>query len=220
MLKPGIEELKWNSQNIDPFINQSMTIVNEVDELVKKMKENVSKIQEMMTHWEKPLFERKAKPFLPEDLEQTHSSQVGPRLEEITQHGKDIHKLLKDSADNIKPDKKSQNWLSYVYYVNGLVIEGITNGISSSMNYLAEQISIPYNKQHQKLPIFDIKVDLRDREVVFEPSITPNSRNNGIRDIIQKIQDDFISIAIQMGRLDTYYLTGNASGDYLPEIKD
>jgi len=69
MLKPGIEELKWNSQNIDPFINQSMTIVNEVDELVRKMKENVSKIQEMMVHWEKPLFERKAKPFLPEDLE-------------------------------------------------------------------------------------------------------------------------------------------------------
>jgi len=69
---------------------------------------------------------------------------------------------LKDSADNIKPDKKSLNWLSYVNYVNGLVIEGITSGISSSMNYLAEQISIPYNKQHQKLPIFDIKVDLRD----------------------------------------------------------
>lgn len=32
---PGINELKWNSQNIDPFINSSMKIVSEVDRLVK-----------------------------------------------------------------------------------------------------------------------------------------------------------------------------------------
>lgn len=212
-LRPGIEDLKWNSQNIDPFIKEAMSIVQDVDELVKKMKENVSRIQEMMALWEEPLFQRKAKPFFPEDLEQTHQSTVAPRLEDIEKHGKDIAKLLKDSADAIKPDKKSQNWLSYVDYVNGLVIEGITHAINCSMSYLAEQISIPYNKQFAKQPIFDIKVDLRDREVVFEPSIGPNSRQNGIRDIIQKIQDDFISIA-SFSRLDT------GCGDYLPEIKD
>jgi hypothetical protein len=115
-----------------------MSIVNEVDELVKRMKDNVNKIQDMMANWEKPLFERKAKPFFPEDLEQTHQSQVAPRLEEIEKHGKDIHKLLKESSDAIKPDKKSQNWLSYVDYVNGLVIEGVTHGINCSMSYLAE----------------------------------------------------------------------------------
>jgi hypothetical protein len=49
---------------------------------------------------------------------------------------------------------------------------------------------------------------------VFEPSIGSNTRGNGIRDILQRIQDDFISIAIQMARLDT------GQGDYLPEIKD
>jgi hypothetical protein len=115
-----------------------MTIVTDVDELVKKMKENVNRIKEMMNLWEKPLFDRKPKPYFPEDLEQTHQSQVAPRLEEIEKHGKDISKLLKESADAIKPDKKSQNWLSYVDYVNGLVIEGITHAINCSMSYLAE----------------------------------------------------------------------------------
>jgi hypothetical protein len=52
-----------------------------------------------------------------------------PRLEDIKNHGKEIHKALKDTADNIKPDKKSATWLAYVDYVNGLVIEGITKGI-------------------------------------------------------------------------------------------
>jgi dynein heavy chain len=71
-----------------------------------------------------------------------------PRLEDIKNHGKEIHKLMKDTADSIKPDKKSHTWLAYVDYVNGLVIEGITKGINASMFYLAEQISIGYNKHH------------------------------------------------------------------------
>jgi dynein heavy chain len=56
-LQAGIDTLKWNSENIDPFINQAMTIVTDVDELVKKMKENVSKMIEIMNVWsEQPLF--------------------------------------------------------------------------------------------------------------------------------------------------------------------
>ena len=160
------------------------------------MKDNVKKMQDMMCKWEKSLFDRKFKPLYPEDLEQTHQSQVMTRLEDIKNHGRDIHKLMKDTAENIKPDKKSATWLAYVDYVNGLVIEGITNGIQQSMSYLADQISIAYNKQHGHPPMFDIKVDLRDREVVFDPSVQSNSRGTGIRDILQKIIDDFISIAI------------------------
>jgi hypothetical protein len=61
-----------------------------------------------------------------------------PRLEEIRNHGKEIHKLMKDTADSIKPDKKSNSWVAYVDYVNGLVIEGITKGINASMNFFAD----------------------------------------------------------------------------------
>lgn len=121
---------------------------------------------------------------------------------------------MKDTMENIKPDKKSERWLAYVDYINGLVIEGITLGIKSSMNYLAEQISIPYNRTHSLQPMFDIKVDLMDRDVVFDPSIQANSNQNGIRDLLQNIIDDFISISIQITRLDT------STGDYLVEIKD
>ena len=62
--------------------------------------------------------------------------------------------------------------------------------------------------------MFDIRVELRDRDVKFEPPIESSQRGNGICDIIMKITNDFISLAIQMPRLDT----GN--GDYLVEIKD
>lgn len=50
-LQAGIDKLKWNSQGIDPFINTAMKVVSEVDELVKKMKDNVNKMKNMMKLW-------------------------------------------------------------------------------------------------------------------------------------------------------------------------
>ena len=47
-LAKGIEDLKWNSQGIDPFIKNAMETITQVDELVRKMKDNVKKIQNMM----------------------------------------------------------------------------------------------------------------------------------------------------------------------------
>jgi hypothetical protein len=82
------------------------------------------------------------------------------------------------------------------------------------MSFLSDQISIPFNKHHGYPPIFDIRVDLIDREVIFDPSIGKNRKENGLQDILQGIADDFISLAIQVPRLDT------GVGDYLVEIKD
>jgi len=45
---------------------------------------------------------------------------------------------MKDTAEAIKPYKKSLTWLAYMDYFNGLVIEVITKGIDSSMTYMAD----------------------------------------------------------------------------------
>jgi hypothetical protein len=103
---------------------------------------------------------------------------------------------LRDTQDNIKPDKKGYVWLQYVDYVNGLLIEGITIAINSSMSFLADQINLHSNRVNMWTPIFEIKVDLIEGELDFLPSIDSNERNNGIRDILNEISNDFISIAI------------------------
>lgn len=117
----------------------------------------------------------------------------------------------------MRPNKNSPEWKAYVDYVNGLVIEGITLGISSSMLDLAQQISIHYNKVNGLAPIFQINVCLADRQISFDPSISQNESGNGIRDIINNITEHFISLAIKMpSRVDNQ----QGAGDYLVEIKD
>lgn len=65
--------------------------------------------------------------------------------------------------------------------------------------------------------MFDIKLDLRNRQVEFDPTIQCNESENGIRDILQKIVDDFISICCLIPRLDAGF---DATGDFLVEVKD
>lgn len=60
-----------------------MSIVTTIDTLVKKMKDNVRKMEIMMKLWENPLYDRKLKPFTPEDFEQIHSALVISRLDEV-----------------------------------------------------------------------------------------------------------------------------------------
>ena len=71
--------------------------------------------------------------------------------------------------------------------MNGLLVEGITMGISSSMKFVANTINIQNQALSDKQPIFDLKILLQNREVQFEPSIESNERGNGIRDIINNI---------------------------------
>jgi len=97
-LQDGIDRLRWNSEGIDKFIKIAHEIVMDVDELVKKMKENIDKIHKFMSNWtEKPFYERKPKPMPPDELAQQHSATVENRLEDVRNHGKEIHKLLKDT---------------------------------------------------------------------------------------------------------------------------
>jgi len=54
------------------------------------MKDNVGKMQDFMSQWEKPLYERSLKPRPPDELIQQHESLKMPRLEDIRNHGKEI----------------------------------------------------------------------------------------------------------------------------------
>ena len=182
--------------------------------LLNKMKDNVKSMNSKCVDWCRPLYDRKNKPMSPDDLEQTHRASVDLRLQIIKEEGRDINRLLKDTMDHIKPNKKSIEWLAYQDYINSVIIEGITNAIVSSLKHLANQLLEEYNRHNDLPPMFDVKVDLIESQVCFDPPISSSAKENGIKDIIFRIIDNLISIASLIPRLD------QNPGDYLMEIKD
>ena len=216
-VEPGIVTLRWKDEGIEPFIKSSMVVVKDVDTLVKKMKENVRKMQDHMARWaEKPLVERKNKPLAPEDFESQHKSVVLARHQEIKDNGRDITRLLKDSQEHIRPPKASVEWKAYQDYVNSLIIEGMANAIISSLSHLSFLIDPNALKRAEApmAPLFDVKIMLQDAEVMFDPPIGSTDRSNGVRDIIHSIIGDFFFICTLVARQDT------SPGDYLVEMKD
>ena len=109
-LQAGTDTLKWNSESnkVDKFIRTAKDAVMEVDELTKKLKENVQKMHEVMEKWKDPFFERQgSKPVKPDVFISTHAATVENRYEQVTAQGKEIHRYLKDTFDSTKSDKKS-----------------------------------------------------------------------------------------------------------------
>lgn len=68
-LEEGITKLTWNSPGIDQFIAAAHNVVAKIDDLVRKMKDNVLKMHDYMNFWKNPLFDRKTKTMTPDDLE-------------------------------------------------------------------------------------------------------------------------------------------------------
>ena len=88
-----------------------MSVVIDINELVKKMKENVKSMNSKCVNWWRLLYDMKNKPMSPDDFEQTHSASVDQRLQIIKEEGRDINKLLKNTMDHTKSNKNHSNGL-------------------------------------------------------------------------------------------------------------
>jgi len=65
-LRPGIEEYRWKSPNINDFIVKSKKTVDILFDTVNKMKENYKKIKDSLQDFNKAVIEKKTKPLSPE----------------------------------------------------------------------------------------------------------------------------------------------------------
>lgn len=89
----------------------------------------------------------------------------------VKEKGQAIHKLIREVNDAIKIDKKSPIWKAYVDYVNEIVLIGISNAIITALKNLNEQIDFHTRKHDGVVPIFEIKLELQDNLVNYEPPI-------------------------------------------------
>ena len=225
-LAAGLAELRWRSEDrIPEFIETAMRVVSDVSGVVDVMKGNLRRISRILSEWcKESILERKrgAKPATTEEFDLGHKARVGVRIMSMTERGKEIHKFLKSSSESLKISKTAATWRAYVDFVNNIVIEGFVSAIAVSLQYLCEILDPLIIARHEMLPVFDVRIELREGEIVFDPPFDleegpgpgPGPGRTTLRETVDSWLKDFFAMATVMARLDSNV------GDYLNEIKE
>lgn len=220
VLAPGLTDLRWKDEaQIPEFIETTMKVVSDVSGVVEVMKTNLRSITGLLCSWcKEPIIERKAKGVKPVPMEEfhvKHVERIGGIMMNMTDHGKEIHKFLKDSSEALKVSKVASTWKAYQDFVNNIVIEGFVAAIGVSLKALKEILDPTCIAMYEILPLFDVKIELQGEIIVFEPPFCAKIPSDpSLRKTIDDWLKDFFSIVTVMPRLDVN------CGDYLVEVRE
>lgn len=124
-------------------------------------------------------------------------------------------KLLKEVLDAVKIERKSPMWLAYLQYVNEIVLDGIAKVIGTALSHLNDQIDPVYIKKQELVCIFEIRLELGELDVIYDPIIEETNHVTSVRNYIKGWIQDYFLISNLIHRLDI-----NDASDYLVEIRD
>merc|ERR1719359_1865824 len=113
----------------------------------------------------------------------------------MTEGGKEIQRFVKDSSESLKVSKVAPTWKAYVDFVNNMVIEGFVSAIAVSLQYLCEILDPLIIARHEMLPLFDVKIELQDQKIVFDPLFDAAPNAPSLRHTIDGWLKDFFAMA-------------------------
>jgi dynein heavy chain len=223
-LKPGIEDLKWRSPDIDTFINAVLKTVNELFDIVSSMKADLEKIRQTLANLNiesNRALDRK-KTYNPEEFYNQHSVTNQAQTEKIKNAGKFVTFKIKEITDkimgpgnqNTSAFKKSKPYKDYQEFINDIVIEGLCKAICNSLAALNSLVDVRKDKRVDAVPLFDIKLDIVYDKIQYEPDINNLNDEKSIRYILNSVVNDYVSYASKIDRVDTNV------GDYINEMHD
>lgn len=220
-VEKGLSTLNWKSNGVTEFISDAMEQVKVVDEVCKTMKETLSYIQEQIDGYKKPLLMRKPKPVVRDEFDREHKNLVKERYGDIKEGGKNIHHRVKETNKVLRVSNASSDWRAYVDFVNNIVVQGLAECVSTSLEYLYDSINPEVISKQEMYPMIEIKLDLvsvrlddeeaRQEMVQFIPDLQVREDGKGIRDLVNGWIGSFLNVSTLFKRLDN-------EGTYLREM--
>ena len=95
--------------------------------------------------------------------------------------GEKIHGLIADCKSFYKADDTSNNWKSYLQYIDELVIEGLLRTMAASIGYILDETDGNLTQG----VLFEVKLELSEPDVIFVPPIDKNIVGNFYDKMIQ-----------------------------------
>lgn len=145
------------------------------------MKENLRQINESLTLYNRPLLQRKPKPATKDEFDREHRNLIKERYSEIKEGGKAIHQMAKDTNKVLRVSNASNDWRSYIDFVNNVVVDGLSKIVYTSLDYLFEQLDTATSSRDDRLPMIEVKLDLASIKIDAEMSHNGKTRRDEVR---------------------------------------
>ncbi|GAB1599188.1 dynein beta chain, ciliary [Argonauta hians] len=211
-LKNAEKIMNWNSSGIWDYIEKTKGMVYDLESRVRNSKENVKKIEQLMSTWSKtPLFERKEDKFGSLLNLDDREERLKRRYKEIEEAGEQIHRLLKENVESLKADPHSEVWKAYVDYVDDIVVDGFFKTIDASLTFLLENTEP--NSFYE--PLFQAQLDLCKPDMVFSPSLDYGTAD-GFYDLVDGVVGNIYKQATLIPRLAKH----SGQENYQPDLEE
>ncbi|XP_031336595.1 dynein beta chain, ciliary isoform X1 [Photinus pyralis] len=189
----GQTNLNWDSKDLWNYMVQLHTMVGNLQEHVQQSQENITKIRNVLIPFARqPLFERKDNRKDTVLSIDEKEERIKRRYSEIRQVTQEIHVLVEHNMQLFEMLERQEdpNWLSYVSYIDQIVMSYLYQTIGCSLGYLSEHMDSTNNLP----PLFEAQLQLGDTDIVFDPSLESNSADS-FKKQIDGLIEDILNIA-------------------------
>nr|XP_061808009.1 dynein axonemal heavy chain 9-like isoform X2 [Nerophis lumbriciformis] len=195
-LQKAEESLSWNSQGIWQYIQELRDSVCDLESRLQRTKDNVEEIQNCIKSWETPLYDRK-------DRKKDTLLSLDDRVERlerfycmIRSSGEKIHFLVKRNLELFMSEPSSDEWKSYVEYIDDMVIDGFYNCIECSLKFFLDNTE----NNDDTVPLFETQLYLKVPDLVFVPSLEVGERQN-LFELLESLINDIFRVSSLVPRL-------------------
>lgn len=192
LMSRGAKQLYWQSNNLLEYIKELGVLIEGIWKACKSSQENVEKIRHILEPWTRtPLIERKDHKkdnllYLDEKVEK-----VNNRYTEIIKGAEQIHRLVAKNQILFEINEiKEQAWLTYIKYIDAIVMEALRKTICCSLSYLAENMDV----ESMKEPLLEARLELREPDFYYVPSLEPDDPD-GLDQLVFGLLNDIIGMA-------------------------
>lgn len=198
MIARGEKELCWDSDNLADYINELGILVQSLWKRLKAIQSNVNKIHDILEPWTRtPLIERKdhrKDTLLALD---ERAENVAKRYSDIRKASEQIHALLEENKSLFEISSEvDAAWEQYVEYVDDMVIESLRKIVGCCLSYLSENM----DPAGQREPLLEAKLELREPDLYYEPSLDPDD-SDSLEQLIVGLLSDIMNMATLVTRL-------------------
>uniref|UniRef100_A0A671UPK5 Dynein axonemal heavy chain 11 n=1 Tax=Sparus aurata TaxID=8175 RepID=A0A671UPK5_SPAAU len=190
-------DLTWQDPDCWSFISTTKDLVHDLVCRVSRAKENCEAIQTMMKGWSKQAMfcrkdNKKGSLIQLEDRE----DRVNKKYSLMKKDGDSIHKLIQENIVLFHADPTSEAWQSYLEYVDEMVVEGLFNYISHSLQFFMDNMESWPNQK----PLFEAQLMLSSSGMVFLPSLEQDA-GDGLYELIEGLIRDVFKTSVNINRV-------------------